>query len=60
MITTNTNRQERKPTANSTFSIGEVYCSADSFVVTERFVLRIKFSSKNPAHSISVKRYGQV
>ena len=29
-----TNRQERKATANSTFAIGGVSCSVDSFVVT--------------------------
>jgi len=33
---------------NSTFAIGEVSCSADSLVVAERFVLRIKFSGNCP------------
>ena len=33
---------------NSTFAIGGVSCSTDSLVVAESFVLRIKFSSKNP------------
>ena len=41
---------------NSTFAIGGVSCSADSFVVAESFVLRIKFSGKNPAHRKSAKR----
>jgi hypothetical protein len=45
---------------NSTFAIGGVSCSADSLVQAESFVLRIKFSGKNPAHRKSAKRYGQV
>jgi hypothetical protein len=45
---------------NSTFAIGGVSCSADSFVVAESFVLRIKFSGKNPAHRKSAERYVQV
>ena len=48
---------KRKTTHNSTFAIGGVSCSADSFVVAESFVLRIKFSGKNPAHRKSAKRY---
>ena len=43
-------------TANSTFAIGGVSFSADSFVVAESFVLRIKFSGKNPAHRKSANR----
>ena len=50
---------DRKPTANSTFAIGGVSCSVDSLVVAESFVLRIKFSGKNPAHRKSAKRYVQ-
>ena len=42
--------------ANSTFAIGEVSCSADSLVVAESFVLRIKFSGKKPTHRKSSKR----
>lgn len=42
---------------NSTFAIGGVTCSADSLMVAESFVLRTKFSGKNPAHHKSVKRY---
>jgi hypothetical protein len=50
-------RQTEERTANSTFAIGGVSCSADSLVVTESFVLRINFCGKNPAHRKSVKRY---
>jgi len=46
----------RMPAANSTFAIGGVSCSADSFVVAESFVLRINFSGKKPAHRKSAKR----
>ena len=42
---------------NSTFAIGGVSCSADSLEVAESFVLRIKFSGKNPAHRKSAERY---
>ena len=42
--------------ANSTFAIGGVSCSADSLVVAESFVHRIKFSGKNPAHRKSANR----
>ena len=48
---------ERTPAPNSTFAIGGVPCSADSLVLAESFVLRIKFSGKNPAHRKSAKRY---
>ena len=41
---------ERKPTANSTFAIGGVSCSAESFIFTESFVLRMKICGKKPAH----------
>ena len=47
----------RKAAANSTFAIGGVSCSADSLVVAESFVLRIKFSGKNPAHRKSANRW---
>jgi hypothetical protein len=43
-------------TDNSRFAIGRVSCSADSLVVAESFVLRIKFSGKNPAHRKSANR----
>ena len=42
---------------NSTFAIGVVSCSADSFVVAESSVLRINICGKNPAHRKSAKRY---
>ena len=48
---------DRTPAGNSTFAIGGVSCSADSLVVAESFVLRIKFSGKNRAHRKSAKRY---
>ena len=44
-------------TANSTFAIGGVSSSADSLVVAESFVLRIKFSGENPAHRKSANCY---
>ena len=47
-------------TTNSTFAIGGVSCSADSFVVAESFVLRINICGKKPAHRKSANRYGQV
>jgi hypothetical protein len=50
---------ERSTVYNSTFAIGGVSCSADSLEVAESFVLRIKFSGKNPTHRKSAKRYHQ-
>ena len=35
---------------NSTFAIGGVSCSADSFVVAESFVLRMIICAKKAAH----------
>ncbi len=46
----------KNTTANSTFAIGGGSCTADSLVVAESFVLRIKFGSKNTAHRKSAKR----
>jgi hypothetical protein len=43
--------------ANSTFAIGGVSCSADSFVVIESAVLRMNICGKNPAHRKSAKRW---
>lgn len=51
--------QTEARTANSTFAIGGVSFSADSLVVAESLVLRIKFSGKNPAHRKSANRYRQ-
>ncbi|MBL0294142.1 MAG: hypothetical protein IPQ04_07710 [Saprospiraceae bacterium] len=45
---------------NSTFAIGGVSCSADSFVVAESFVLRINICGEKPAHRKSAKRYHRV
>ena len=47
---------ERKAADNSTFAIGGVSYSADSFEVTESFVHRINISGKNPAHRKSANR----
>jgi hypothetical protein len=43
-------------TANSTFAIGCVSYSADSFMFTESSVLRINICAKNPAHRKSANR----
>jgi hypothetical protein len=57
LIATNMDTGQTRNTAgNSTFAIGGVSCSTDSLVVAESFVLRIKFSGKNPAHRKSAKR----
>jgi hypothetical protein len=53
------NQRDKSPAHNSTFAIGGVSFSADSLEVAESFVLRIKFSGKNPAHRKSAKRYAQ-
>jgi hypothetical protein len=45
------------PAANSTFAIGGVSCSEDSFVVAESSVLRINIFGKKPAHRKSAKRH---
>ncbi len=50
---------ERKTAANSTFAIGGVSCSADSFVVAVSSVLRINICAEKPAHRKSAKRYLQ-
>jgi hypothetical protein len=42
---------EDSTTANSTFAIGGVSRSADSFVVTEGLVLGINICGKNPIQS---------
>jgi hypothetical protein len=58
--TTNFDRQVRTDvlarTHNSTFAIGGVSCSADTFVVAESFVLRINICAEKPAHRKSAKR----
>ena len=42
---------------NSTFAIGGVSCSSDTFVVAESSVLRINICAEKPAHRKSAKRY---
>ena len=42
---------------NSTFAIGGVSCSADTFVQAENSVLRINFCAKNPHLRQYPKRY---
>jgi hypothetical protein len=44
------------PAYNSTFAIGGVSYSADSFVAAESFVLRINIIGKKPAHRKSANR----
>jgi len=50
---------EKTPAGNSTYPKGGVSCSADSFVVAESSVLRMKFSGKNPALRVAAKRWKQ-
>jgi len=52
-------RGKIKTAGNSTFAIGGVSCSAESFVVAESAVLRINICAKKPAHRKSANRYGQ-
>ena len=47
----------RRASYNSTYPKGGVSCSADTFVVAESSVLRMKFSGKNPALRVAAKRY---
>ena len=47
----------RKAAHNSTFAIGGVSCSADSFVVIGSAVLRMNICAEKPAHRKSAKRY---
>ena len=46
----------RTPGYNSTYPKGGVSCFADSFVVAENSVLRMKFSGKNPALRVAANR----
>ena len=52
-------RTERKTAYNSTFAIGGVSCSADTFMQAESFVLRMNICAEKPAHRKSAKRYKQ-
>ena len=47
---------EKKAAANSTYPKGGVSCLADTFVVAESSVLRIKIGGKNPALRVAAKR----
>jgi hypothetical protein len=47
----------RKAAHNSTFAIGGVSCSADSFVVIGSAVLRMNICAEKPAHRKSAKRF---
>jgi hypothetical protein len=49
-------RQTENTAGNSTFAIGGVSCSTDSFVVTESSVLRMNICAEKPAHRKSAKR----
>ena len=42
---------------NSTYPKGGVSCFADTFVVAESSVLRMKFCAKNPALRVAANRY---
>jgi len=46
-------------TDNSTFAIGGVSCSVESFVVSESLYLRINICGEKPAQRKSAKRYVQ-
>jgi hypothetical protein len=48
---------ERKPTTNSTFAIGGVSFSADSFVVAESFVLRLNICGAKPIPNLQNVSY---
>lgn len=48
--------RQSKAAHNSTFAIGRVSFSADSFVVTESSVLRINIYAEKPAHRKSANR----
>jgi hypothetical protein len=48
---------EEARTHNSTYPKGGVSCFADSFVVAENSVFRMKFCGKNPALRVAANRY---
>ncbi len=52
-------RRDSRAADNSTFAIGGVSCSADSFVLSKSFVLRINICGEKPAHRKSANRYLQ-
>ncbi len=57
MDNTKKHRRQDSTGYNSTFAIGGVSCSADSFVVTESSVLRMNICGEKPAHRKSANRY---
>jgi len=50
-----TTRKEQRP-ANSTYPKGGVSCFADTFVISESLVPRMKFCGKSPAFRVATKR----
>ncbi len=52
----NRQRKDRTPAANSTFFIGGVSYSAESFVVKESSVRRVNICAEKPAHRKSANR----
>lgn len=50
---------EEKTPYNSTFAIGGVSCSADSFVIEKSFLLRINICGENLHQRQAAKRYQQ-
>jgi hypothetical protein len=56
----NLTTDDRTPAGNSTFAIGGVSCSADSFVVAESSVFRINICAEKPAHRKSANRCAQL
>ena len=52
-------RTDRRATDNSTFAIGGVSCSGDSFLVKGSAVLRMNICAEKPAHRKSAKRWWQ-
>jgi len=49
--------EERKTGHNSTYKKLAVQCSADTFLVNQTLVLRIKFCGKNRQLLVAAKRY---
>ncbi len=54
-----THDRQGTPAYNTGLAKVAVSCSADSLVVAENFVLRIKFSGKNPAHRKSANHWSK-
>jgi len=56
-INTQSNEQTERASANSTYKKLAVQCSADTFVVNQSLVLRIKFCGKNRQLLVAANRY---